>query len=160
HDRPAWAEFTRRGRGLDPARILITSSSNFGAPPARGIAQEGSVLSIDPNGDTIAVPADFAAADGQASTLHGRVQLFPAKSLHFNSAHSLPIVGRPLGISINNAFGLLSFANAPFSSAARGLVSVTGPEGKLLSHTVLAGPIANVMLGPASDEHKQAVFAV
>jgi hypothetical protein len=145
---------------LDPARILTTSSSNFGAPPARGIALEGSVLSIDPNGDTIAVPADFAAADGQASTLHGRVQLFTARSLHFNSAHSLPRVGRPLGISINNAFGLLSFANAPFSSAVQGLVSVAGPEGKHLSHKVLAGPIANVMLGPTPDDPKQAVFAV
>jgi hypothetical protein len=35
---------------LDPNRILVASSSNFGASLATGVGQQGSFLSIDPTG--------------------------------------------------------------------------------------------------------------
>jgi hypothetical protein len=38
------------GAVLDPKRILVGSSSNFGAPLAIGAGQEGAFLSIDPSG--------------------------------------------------------------------------------------------------------------
>src|SRR5271166_2713262 len=34
HDNPAFAAYTQPGRVLDPARILVASRSNFGAPVA------------------------------------------------------------------------------------------------------------------------------
>jgi hypothetical protein len=34
HDNPAFAAYTQPGRILDPARILVGSRSNFGAPPS------------------------------------------------------------------------------------------------------------------------------
>src|SRR5262245_65681440 len=49
HDNPAFAVYTQPGRILDPARILVGSRSNFGAPEANPGEQEGSFLSIDPH---------------------------------------------------------------------------------------------------------------
>jgi hypothetical protein len=34
HDKPEFAAFTQPGRVLDPNRVLVTSTSNFGAPMA------------------------------------------------------------------------------------------------------------------------------
>src|SRR5689334_18634628 len=34
HDNPVFAAHTQPGQVLDPARILVGSTSNFGAPPA------------------------------------------------------------------------------------------------------------------------------
>src|SRR5262249_24208842 len=77
HDNPAFAAFTQPGRILDPARILVGSRSNFGAPLANPDGREGSFLSIDPRfAETLVIPPGFAAAGGQASTLGGRVQMF------------------------------------------------------------------------------------
>src|SRR5262249_37031803 len=72
HDKPALAAFTQPGRILDPVRILVGSSSNFGAALARTDERPGSFLSIDPQGETLVIPEDFASAGGQASTLSGR----------------------------------------------------------------------------------------
>lgn len=61
HDKPALAAFTQPGRVLDPARILVGSTSNFGGPLADEEQFPGSFLSIDPQGvDIIVVPPDFA----------------------------------------------------------------------------------------------------
>src|SRR5262249_23233069 len=81
HDKPAFAAYTLPGRVLDPARILVASGSNFGAPPANPGEREGSFLSIDPDGAaTVEVPTRFAEGGGQASALAGRVQLYTAQS--------------------------------------------------------------------------------
>src|SRR6516164_3195515 len=73
--------FTQSGQVLDPKRILVGSRSNFGAPLAVGVGQEGSFLSIDPNADDILiVPPNFAASGTQTSTLGGAVQMFSANS--------------------------------------------------------------------------------
>jgi hypothetical protein len=60
HDNLALAAFTQPGRALDPARILVGSTSNFGEALANPDQLPGSFLSIDPRGvDTIVVPPDL-----------------------------------------------------------------------------------------------------
>jgi hypothetical protein len=155
---------------LDPARVLIASSSNFGAPAALTNAAEGAVLSIDPAGKTMAVPFDFAALGAQASALHGRVQLFTAQSSRFEGAinssngspAAMPAVSNPLGISINNATGLLAFANARW-----GEVRIAGPDGTLSSDaaTPPGGPlpgtsVAVALLGPSPESPQKPALAI
>jgi hypothetical protein len=68
---------------LDPVRLLVGGRSNFGAPPAHGAGQEGSLLSIDPNtADILSVPSNFAHSGDQTSALGGNVQRFSANSPH------------------------------------------------------------------------------
>src|ERR1700693_16744 len=50
HDKPAFCAFTQPGSILDPLRILVASSSNFGAPLAGPEKLSGAILSIDPRG--------------------------------------------------------------------------------------------------------------
>ena len=138
HDNPAFAAYTQPGRILDPARILVGSPSNFGAPPANPVEREGSFLSIDPRGAAILViPSDFAAAGGQSSALGGRVQMFSANSPAFLNGVNNPLavtanftgVSNPLGISINNAFGRLWPANAPTGLDGLGTSTILDPTG-------------------------------
>ena len=140
-DKPEFAAFTQPGRILDAKRVLVASSSNFGAPRALQDAAEGSILSIDPEGPTIVIPSSFATAGGQASALNGRVALFTAQSPPFlnsvtspNAASaSQPAVSNPLGISINNAFGRLWFTSAPKGAQGIGLNSIIDPGGMPLA---------------------------
>jgi len=138
HDNPAFAAFTQPGRILDPARILVGSRSNFGAPLANPDDREGSFLSIDPRfAETLVIPPGFAAAGGQASTLGGRVQMFSAQSPPFRNGVNNPLaltanftgVSNPLGLSINNAFGRLWPANAPTGLDGIGTSTILDPSG-------------------------------
>lgn len=52
---------------LDRTRLFVASSSNFGAPLARRADAASAVLSIDVSSGSIAVPPNFASADGQAT---------------------------------------------------------------------------------------------
>ena len=91
HDKPALAAFTEPGRVLDPARILLASTSNFGEVPANADQLPGSILSLDPRGtDIIVVPPDFAMAGGQASALGGRLQMFSAQNPAFLNSIKTP----------------------------------------------------------------------
>ena len=137
HDKPALAAFTQPGRVLDPVRILVGSSSNFGAPLARTDHLPGSFLSIDPTGDTFRVPADFAAAGGQASAVGGRVQVYTANNAAFLNSIKNPAAktanftgaSNPLGLSINWAFGRLWPANAPEGLEGGGTSTILDPQG-------------------------------
>jgi hypothetical protein len=137
HDKPALAAYAQPGQVLDPKRVLVASTSNFGAPLARPSDPEGSVLSIDPAGGQVTVPASFAAADGQAVALGGVVQMFAAQSPAFlNSVKepqavtaSLPSASLPLGISINNGNGRPWLANAPNGAGGDGTITVLDPQG-------------------------------
>src|SRR4051794_26742649 len=51
HDNAAFTLFAQPGKVLDPKRVLVASTSNFGAPMARPSDPEGAVLSIDPGVD-------------------------------------------------------------------------------------------------------------
>src|SRR5262249_28004179 len=55
-----FTSFIQPGAVLDPNRILVGNTSNFGAPPAIGVGAEGSFLSIDPSGPgTLSCPAEL-----------------------------------------------------------------------------------------------------
>jgi hypothetical protein len=136
--------YIQPGAVLDSNRLLVGSRSNFGAPLAIGVGQEGSFLSIDPSGPSILkVPPDFASSGTQASTLGGYVQMFSANSPNWlNSVNNnivtngiLPNtaqyagVSNPLGLSNNNAFGRIWPANAPFGDTGLGSSSILDPTG-------------------------------
>ena len=143
HDKAPFALFTQRGSVLSPNRVLVASTSNFGAPLARPNDPEGSILSIDPAAGPIVVPRAFAAAGGQATALAGAVQVYAAQNSAFlNSVRNptavtseLPAVSLPLGISINNGNGRPWVANAPNGAIGMGTVTVLDPQGY-----PLAGP--------------------
>jgi hypothetical protein len=143
HDNPAFAAYTQPGRILDPARILVGSRSNFGAPLANSDQVEGAFLSIDPHGtDTLWIPRTFAAAGGQAPILGGRVQLYSAQSPAFLNGINTPAavtagftgVSNPLGLSINNAFGRLWPANALTGLYGIGTSTILDPNGAPLAN--------------------------
>jgi hypothetical protein len=140
HDNPTLAAFTQPGRVLDPTRILVGSSSNFGAAKANADQAEGSFLSIDPGGEDLDVPARFARGGDQASALGGEVQMYSAQSPTWLNGFYNPTavtanqtgVSNPLGMSINNAFGRLWPANAPYGLAGPGSSSIDDPDGRPL----------------------------
>jgi hypothetical protein len=137
---PELAALTQPGRVLDPTRIVVGSRSNFGAPKANADQLAGSFLSIDPQGAELAVPPAFASAGNQASALGGAVQMYSAQSANWlNGIYSpaavtadQPGVANPLGMSINNAFGRLWPANAPYGLEGSGSSSITDPDGRPL----------------------------
>jgi hypothetical protein len=142
HDTKDLAACTQSGRILDPARILVGSRSNFGAPLGNPTQQEGSFLSIDPRGaETLVLPPAFAAAGTQVSILGGRVQLYSAQSPAFLNSQHYPSavtatftgVSNPLGISINNAFGRMWPANAPTDLDGIGTSTICDPDGAPLA---------------------------
>jgi hypothetical protein len=142
HDKPALSAYTQPGQVLDPARILVSSMSNFGEPVALAGQLPGSFLSIDPRGAaTLVIPPMFAANGGQASDLGGMVQMYSAQNAAFlNSIHN-PMaatagftgVANPLGLSINNAFGRVWPANAPNGLEGMGSSTILDPTGEPLA---------------------------
>jgi Di-haem oxidoreductase, putative peroxidase len=130
---------------LDRTRLLVASTSNFGAPLARPTEAPGSILSLDISLGAVNVPADFARPDlspptivtGQPYAAGGAVILYTAQSPAFlngrNNAAAVtadrPSVSLPLGISLNNGFGRPWFANAPLGAAGEGTISVVDPSG-------------------------------
>lgn len=136
-DNPAFSPFTGPGQILEGKRLLVASSSNFGAPLGRADQLPGSMLSIDAGGGAVDVPAGFASAGGQASAAGGRVRIYAANNAAFSNSLFSPMaatatevsVSLPLGISLNNAFGRPWFANAPTGSAGIGTISITDPNG-------------------------------
>ena len=137
---PVLAAFTQPGRVLDPTRIVVGSRSNFGAPKANADQFPGSFLSIDPRGSDLAVPPTFASSGDQASVLGGAVQMYSSQSpFWLNGIYNpaavtadQPGVANPLGMSINNAFGRLWPANAPYGLEGPGSSSITDPDGRPL----------------------------
>jgi mono/diheme cytochrome c family protein len=193
HDNAAFAAFTKPERILDPQRVLVAGTANFGAPPARPHEPTGAVLSLDPDGkDVLAIPSDFAGAGNQAAALNGRVRLYTAQSPAFiNGVNTpkavtagLPPVSNLLGISINNGFGRLWFANAPFGAKGIGTESIVDPGGQplagapsklaggvfagdrtnrkpqLIAGSLRTGAVATALLGMSPDGSKRAVFAI
>jgi hypothetical protein len=179
---------------LDPKRILVGSASNFGEALADANQLPGSFLSIDPTGGSVLViPPLFAIGGGQASTLGGSVQMFSAQNPAFLNSINNPraptanftSVTNPLGLSINNAFGRLWPANAPYGLMGMGSSSILDPPGEPLAGApnptliggVYAGSLTNrtpqlipgalntgavgtALLGHSSDGSGKAVFAV
>jgi hypothetical protein len=141
HDNPTLAAFTQPGRVLDPNRILVGSRSNFGAPKANPDQAEGSFLSIDPRGGaSLSVPPAFASSGDQVSALGGALQMYSAQSPTWRNGVYNPAavtagqtgVSNPLGLSINNAFGRLWPANAPYGLDGPGSSTIDDPDGRPL----------------------------
>ena len=155
HDKRSFAATTRRGRVLDPTRLLVASTSNFGAPLARPDWAPGAILSLATDARApLAVPANFAAGGGQSAALGGAAQLYTAQAPAFLNRVSdedsptaeMPAVSNPLGISVNNAFGRPWFANAPVPDGTKlGAETVLDPDGR---------PLAD-----APSDHAGGVFA-
>jgi hypothetical protein len=136
HDKPEFAAYTQPGRVLDPERLLVASTANFGAPTALVNQPSGAILSLSTGeSEPIVVPNDFAATGGQASTLEGSVQLYTAQSPAFANSLTKPeavtadltAVSNPLAISINDGFGRPWFANGA------GTETVIDPDGRPLA---------------------------
>jgi di-heme oxidoreductase (putative peroxidase) len=157
-DSPTWIPFTQPGAVLDPSRIVVASTSNFGAPLARPGEPEGSILSIDVGGAPVEVPPSFARLGGQAAALGGRVRIFTAQSPAFlNSVNNpraataaLPATSLPRGISFNIAFGRPWLANAPNGAEGDGTITVLDADGRPLAGApsavaggVFAGDLTN-----------------
>ena len=151
--------FIQPGAVLDPIRILVGSPSNFGAPLASDVGEEGAFLSIDPSGSEIlSVPSAFASDGTQASILNGHVQMYSANSPSwlnnvnnpgaFTAAYAG--VSNPLGMSINNAFGRLWPANSPFGQSGVGSSSILDPNGLPL-HNPPDPRIGGVYVGSLTD---------
>jgi hypothetical protein len=141
HDNPTLAAFTQPGRVLDPNRLLVGSRSNFGAPKANADQAEGAFLSIDPRGSAVlAVPPTFAGSGDQASSLGGAVQMYSAQSPMWRNGfyNAAAVTGdqtgvsNPVGLSINNAFGRMWPANAPYGLNGPGSSTITDPDGRPL----------------------------
>jgi hypothetical protein len=193
HDKPAFAAFTQPGQVLDPARILVGSTSNFGALVADVDQLPGSFLSIDPSGaEGLVVPSTFAAAGGQAVALGGFVQMYSAQSAPFLNSITTPGavtagftgVSNPLALSINNAFGRLWPANAPFGLEGIGTETILDPNGgplagapnqvaggvfagnltprmpQVIMGALSTGAVGTALLGHSPDGSTRAVFAV
>jgi hypothetical protein len=155
---PAYVE---PGAILDPARLLVGSKSNFGAPlPASG-GREGSLLSIDPSSaGTLIVPTDFDAKGDQEVALGGVVQMFSANSPHWLNSVNNPNaftsqfagVGNPLGLSNNNGFGRIWPANSPFGLHSIGSSSILDPTGLPLAGAPNAS-IGGVYVGDLTNRN-------
>lgn len=193
-DKPEFAAYTQPGRILDPKRVLVTSTSNFGAASVRPGEPEGAVLSIDAEGGAVLVPPPGLAGGGiQSSAADGRIQFYTGQSPAFANAvttpgaatAAYPAVSNPLGLSINNAFGRLWFANAPAGATGEGTLSITDPGGMPLAGApskvaggifagdrtnrrpqqaipggLNSGGVATSLIGMSPDGSKRAVFAL
>jgi hypothetical protein len=194
HDKAAFAAFTVPGQVLDPTRLLVGSTSNFGEPLSDPGQAPGSFLSIDRSGSSmLVIPPHFAAGGGQASTLGGSVILYSAQNPAFlNSIHNPGAttagytgVSNPLGLSINNAFGRLWPANAPYGLQGIGSSTILDPTGEPLAGApdpalggvyagnltprlpaqvipgaLNTGAVGTALLGHSPDGSTKAVFAV
>jgi hypothetical protein len=167
---PEFLLSTGAGRVLDPARLLVASTSNFGAPSGNAAHATGSVLSIDPDGApggaTLLVPASFAASSGQSEAAGGAIRLYTAQSeafrnLRYNSRARTAdhaAAAAPRYISINNAFGRPWIANAPNGLRGEGSVTVVDPDGAPLDNApsreaggVFAGSSTNRQWVPKAE---------
>lgn len=132
-----FAAFNAPGGILATNRVLVASTSNFDEAPARSDQYAGTILSIDPNGGTFNVPANFATAGGQATGAGGRVRVYTANNAAFlNSVYHPTVVtanltgaALPTGISLNGGNGRPWFSNSPTGSAGEGTITVIDPNG-------------------------------
>jgi uncharacterized integral membrane protein (TIGR00698 family) len=162
NDNRAFAASTRPGRVLDPTRLLVASTSNFGAPLGHAGWSAGSILSIATGRrSNVAVPGDFAATAGQAAAVGGAVRIYTSQSPGFlnrintpsATTAALPAVAGPLDISVNNAFGRPWFANSPLPGGI-GVESVTDPNGRPLADAP-SQTVGGVFAGTITDRQPQ-----
>jgi hypothetical protein len=141
NNKPALAAFTAPGQVLDPQRLLVASSSSFGATLSRPAEAPGAVLSLDVSQGLVTVAATLATAGGQAVSADGHAQIYANQDAAFlNSINSpsavtaaLPSASLPLGISLNSGNGRPWVANAPTGANGPGTITVLDPNGEPLA---------------------------
>ncbi|MBI4469812.1 MAG: hypothetical protein HY650_10890 [Acidobacteria bacterium] len=142
--------YAKDGRILDPNRVLVASSSNYGA--SVWIDDPGTILSIDPRvGDQpLVIPDRFAVGGGQVSILDGAVMVFTSNNTTFTNSMLNPTaitqllssVSVPTGIAISNATSQLAFSSSTGIRAGEGWLSVVNVEGvPIKGHSFFAGGV-------------------
>jgi uncharacterized integral membrane protein (TIGR00698 family) len=164
HDKRGFSAATQPGEVLDPTRLLVASTSNFGAPAARADWATGAILSLSTGAPApLAVPSDFATSGEQAGTPGGAVQLYTAQATSFLNrlpspgavTADMPAVSNPLGISVNNAFGRPWFASSPMPGGSGiGVESVVDPDGRPLAEAP-SEQAGGVFAGDLTDRNPQ-----
>ena len=87
NNKPALAAFAAPGQVLDPVRLLVASSSSFGATLSRPAEAPGAVLSLDVSQGLVTVPSDLGTAGGQAiSSRRARRRSTPTGTPPFSTA--------------------------------------------------------------------------
>ncbi len=129
---------TASGKVLDPNRVLVASTSNFGASVWMG--DPGTILSIDPRASNgpLVIPERFALGGGQAGTLNGAVFVFTSNNATFVNSilnplaetQILPAVSVPTGISIDNAYGGLALSSSVGIRDGEGWESILDAGGR------------------------------
>ncbi len=143
HDKATLNPSIGPGMVLDPVRLLVASSSSFGATLSRPAEAAGAVLSLDVTHGLVTVAPDLATAGGQAASADGLARIYANQDAAFlNSVNNptaataaLPSSSLPLGISINSGNGRPWIANAPTGANGAGTITVDDPSG-----APLAGP--------------------
>jgi hypothetical protein len=158
HDKATLTPTIAPGMVLDPARLLVASSSSFGATLSRPAEAPGAVLSLDVNHGLVTVAPDLATAGGQAASADGLARIYANQDAPFlNSVNNpaaataaLPSSSLPLGISINSGNGRPWLANAPTGANGAGTITVDDPNGAPLvgppdpiAGGVFAGDVTN-----------------
>jgi hypothetical protein len=141
NNKPALAAFAAPGKVLDPVRLLVASSSSFGATPARPAEAPGAVLSLDVTQGMVTVPSDLATAGGQASSSDGHATIYANGDAAFLNSINSPMAvtaalvssSLPLGISLNSGNGRPWVANAPTGADGPGTITVLDPNGAPLA---------------------------
>jgi len=164
---PLFIAYKGEGRVLDKNRLLIASTSNFGAPLGNSAHLPGSVISIATDAEsTIQIDPNFAKdiseSDLQPSSAGGNVQMYSCNSYNYLNVHNRPeaatfdytAVSFPTGISINNAFGRPWISNAPFGVNGGGTSTVVDPDGKPLE-ALLSARSGGVFAGGLSERTPQ-----
>ena len=144
HDKREFAATTEPGEMLDPTRLLVASTSNFGAPRCpRRLGARGAILSLATDARRRwRCRAEFASRACRQATLDGAVQLYTAQAPSFLNRFpnpeadtaDMPAVSNPLGISVNNAFGRPGSPTRRATGARGiGVESVLDPDGRPLA---------------------------
>ena len=142
--------YTKPGRILDPARILVASTSNYGA--SLWILDPATILSIDPNASEkpLVIPPKFAVGGGQISILDGAVVVLTSNNtLFINSilnpaaiTQILSSVSVATGISIDNAYGQIAISSSTGARDGEGWESLIDIQGRpIKSLAVFAGGV-------------------
>lgn len=166
---PLFIAYKAEGRVLDKNRILVASSSNFGAPKYSNGHLEGSILSIAiDSGKTEKINPTFASSISsenlQPSSNNGAIQMYASNSYNFLNVHNRPeaytseysSVSYPTGISVNNAFGRPWISNAPLGTNGGGTSTVVDPDGKPLE-AKLSAVSGGVFAGGLSERNPQII---
>ncbi|MCH9812441.1 MAG: hypothetical protein K0U47_00695 [Epsilonproteobacteria bacterium] len=166
---PLFISYKADGQVLGKNRLLVGSTSNFGAPDAANGHLPGAIISISTeSNDTIEVSSDFASTIGnnnvQPAEQNGLVRMYSCNNDVYANYHNRPeaatanytAVSYPTGISINNAFGRPWISNAPEGITGGGSSTVVDPDGKPLE-AKLSAQSGGAFVGGLSERSPQVI---